>query len=120
MVQILNKTEINIYKILFRELFLEIIKYYDCSQYSIILSLGNLSEVIPAMLNLTCNFTLQWSSLSFNLGLLSKFQYAFARFLENCQFIEIVRLNCLGICLIGYRRSDFCKYLIDLTLVSLE
>lgn len=88
MVQILNKTEINIYKILFRELFLEIIKYYDCSQYSIILSLGNLSEVIPAMLNLTCNFTLQWSSLSFNL----KFQYAFARFLENCQFIEIVRL----------------------------
>lgn len=55
MVQILNKTEINIYKILFRELFLEIIKYYDCSQYSIILSLGNLSEVIPAMLNLTCN-----------------------------------------------------------------
>lgn len=92
MVQILNKTEINIYKILFRELFLEIIKYYDCSQYSIILSLGNLSEVIPAMLNLTCNFTLQWSSLSFNLGLLIKFQYAFARFLENCQFIEIVRL----------------------------
>lgn len=83
MAQILNKTEINIYKILFRELFLEIIKYYDCSQYSIILSLGNLSEVIPAM---------QWSSLSFNLGLLSKFQYAFARFLENCQFIEIVRL----------------------------
>lgn len=59
MVQILNKTEINICKILFRELFLEIIKYYDCSQYFIIMSLGNLSEVLPAMLNLTCNFTLQ-------------------------------------------------------------